>query len=128
MIKDLVNSIKRGISLGIILVVAGFLVRAIAYTGLHTYAAYQTISKEKLDKYSKSMSPLLDAWGSRYCSSSQIKYKGKVFSVTNRHCCETPTFFSPQVNIGDQLETPLFISKEHDVCVLTATKVKKPLK
>lgn len=128
MINKLKSKFLSVLALSVIFSLSFLLTRVGTVISLNTYAAYQTISPEKLNKYAQSMYPLLNENNSRYCSSSHIKYKKKVFTVTNRHCCENYTYFFPYVNVGGSLESILHLSEEHDVCVLTASKVKKPLK
>ena len=57
----------------------------------------------------------------RYCTGSHIQYKGKVYMVTNRHCCEGGTDFvkSFQTDYKDGHKV-LHISNEHDVCVASS--------
>lgn len=128
MINKIKSYISYSISLCVIFTACFHLTRIVSVVSLLTYASYQMISPEKLNKYSKSMRPLLNENGFRYCSSSHIKYKRKIFTVTNRHCCENITYYSPYVNVGGSFETILHMSEEHDVCVLTATNVVRPLK
>lgn len=106
-----------------------FLAISILDTTGHTVAAYSTMSKSKLKKFAKATNPLKSVTGRNYCSSSHIKYKSKVYTVTNKHCCEAYSGFEADtVRVGSSLERILHISNVHDVCVLSASNVKGYLK
>ena len=80
--------------------------------------------------------PLKDPFGDRYCSSSIVKYKSALYTVTNRHCCNAYSnmFKKGYRKIGDNLEKILMSSNSHDLCILTSKNkrfiklAKKPAK
>lgn len=104
--------------------------RAVEKIEPNTIIAPQSIN---LGKFAKKRAgyilPLKALLGQRYCSTSAVQYKGKVYTVTNEHCCSVPMPFGRKVRrVGDTLQTILHISQTHDVCILTSALKSSPIK
>lgn len=74
----------------------------------------------------KSVTPMRDVVQKRtYCSSSNIVYRGKVYTVTNRHCCDAGANRHLPDNykvIGDEALKVIHISQAVDLCILDSFK------
>jgi len=61
--------------------------------------------------------------GRRYCSASHIRYKEKVYLVTNRHCCARRKGFATFIESGfEKKHNVLHVSSKHDVCIATSSE------
>ena len=80
---------------------------------------------------SKSVQPMQTVEGRNYCSSSQVSYKGKRFTLTNRHCCAARPILTPDDNyavvVDGELKRILYVSRTNDVCIVEPTD-SKPLR
>lgn len=77
----------------------------------------------KNDTYSEPMTWIRDGKLARYCSASHIEYKGKVFVVTNRHCCKLPTSnLAGHRLVGNTYRKVLLTSPKFDLCVLESDR------
>lgn len=99
------------------------------------YSKALTIQKP-IKRVRRAARPLNTIYGARYCSSSAIKYKGKMYTLTNRHCCEAYKNDSQNESrfVGGHLEKILLVSQSNDICVLTSSSkvglklARRPLK
>lgn len=88
-----------------------------------------------INKVKDTIKALQDNPESKYCSSSAVKYKGKIYTVTNRHCCEARKLYDNKWrDVGGRFEKILYTSLHNDVCILTSSSkkyiklAKKPVK
>jgi hypothetical protein len=82
--------------------------------------------------------------GSTFCSSSQVKYKGERFTLTNRHCCQVIARRDNSerakrrsfkrfdlegrfIVVGDTLREIIALDRKHDLCVLEPDLTKPAL-
>ena len=91
--------------------------------------------KELSFQHTASKAGPLKIRGNNFCSSSQVKYKGERFTLTNRHCCEVVsnktkndrkrrTYFGDNTEgdmivVGNSLQEIIKLDTKHDLCVLT---------
>jgi|GEM_PF-3624556 len=65
--------------------------------------------------------------GRRYCSASSIYHRGKIYTVTNRHCCEASDKTAPLPGfriVGTSIQRVIHVDQGADVCILTSTATK----
>lgn len=95
------------------------------YIGYNIYNI--AISDNELIKYGKDkVAPLKNINGTRYCSSSSIKYGEHVYTLTNRHCCDANlgTTSDGLLRVGNTFERVLYKDQIADICVLTSRNKK----
>ncbi len=95
----------------------------VIYTALHIpqyIPKFQAVSYKKVKQLAKNVHPVVHLDGSRYCSSSTVRYNGKNYTLTNMHCCEDSPFYD-SLRIANRIEKILYISNLADVCVLTSS-------
>ena len=91
--------------------------------------------REQSFQYTASKAHPFKIMGRTVCSSSQIEYEGKRFTLTNRHCCQALSQDNRQRRkaknynmvstegdfavIDDTLQQVISLDDKHDLCVLT---------
>lgn len=79
----------------------------------------------KIKKYMAPVQTVHKGKLARYCSSSQIEYKGKIYTVTNRHCCDNTEELSGKkgyIIVGGTLVKIIHIAQHADICIANPTK------
>jgi len=112
------------------LTLVGMLTIDLVAATLMEVSAKPVDAANKVQKFAPYLRPLKFPDGDNYCSSSSISYKGKVFTLTNNHCCEVVEgmFGKGEVRVGRHIEKIIHQSKMHDVCVLTSQQIYTPIK
>jgi len=113
MIKKVIKAVLRSILILAVVVVSV----SLKEQAVESYLLYNTTKAAPLK-----------IKGSTFCSSSQVKYKGERFTLTNRHCCQVVAKKNKYgriikvegelIQVGDILRKIIALDKKHDLCVL----------
>lgn len=92
------------------------------------FAGCAMLTKPNAKSVEASVAPLQSVDGRNYCSSSQITYKGKRFTMTNVHCCAAMPVERADGNlaviVGGELKNILYVSQKNDLCLVEPTSAK----
>lgn len=111
---------KSAIRIGLVIGIWILMMPTVILPTYSTLISDRGLSNKVKDK----INPLRDWQFNRYCSSSVVKYKGKKYTVTNRHCCNAyeKQFKEGYRLVGTSFQKILKSDRENDICVLTASK------
>lgn len=98
------------------------------YTDVYNWVVFEP--RAEIKKYAPYTPPLKDRVGNNYCSSSIVRHRNQVFTVTNNHCCDigVQEFGHNNVRVRDTIEKIVHRSRNHDICVLTSWLSYSPIR